>query len=629
MNRYPLWKYILILIALVFGALYTAPNFFGESPAVQVSSGKATVKVEADMAGRVEKALEQAGLKSKDVSYEFNGTQGSVRARFEDTDTQFKAKAALEKALNADPADPAYTLAFNLLPNTPKWMQSMHALPMFLGLDLRGGVHFLMQVDTKAVMNKRMQSLTSSVRSNLREKEVRHAGLNRDGDLIKVKFRDAEERTKAKNVLLSQMQDVDLLDTAGSDGADFGLQVSLKPKALKDVVTEGIKQNITALSKRVNELGVAEPIIQQQGADRIVVQLPGVQDVARAKSIINRLATLEVRLLDESVIGAVDANTAVPYGSEKFVSNRGEYLILTKDPVITGDDITNATSTFDQHQQPAVSVDLNGDGGKRMGNATGTRIGKRMAIVLFEKGKGEVLIAPTINDELRNRFIITGMGTSSAAGDLALLLRAGSLAAPMEIIEERTIGPQLGVENIKQGRNSTLYGFIAISVFMIAYYLMFGFFSVLALSFNVLLLVAILSLMQATLTLPGIAAIALALGMAIDANVLINERIREELRAGKTPQKAIEEGFGHAWATILDSNVTTLIVGLALLVFGSGAIRGFAVVHCLGILTSIFSSVFVSRGVVNLWYGRKKKLAAISIGTIWKPEEKSAEKLAK
>ncbi|BBB59220.1 protein translocase subunit SecD [Undibacterium sp. KW1] len=625
MNRYPLWKYILILIALLFGALYTAPNFFGESPAVQVSSGKATVKVESDMAGRVEKALEQAGLKSKDISYEYNGVQGTVRARFEDTDTQFKAKAALEKALNADPADPTYTLAFNLLANTPKWLQNLHALPMFLGLDLRGGVHFLMQVDTKAVMNKRMQSLVSSVRSNLREKEVRHAGLNREGDLIKVKFRDAEERTKAKNVLLSQMTDVDLLDTAGSDGADFGLQVSLKPKALKDVVSEGIKQNITALSKRVNELGVAEPIIQQQGADRIVVQLPGVQDVARAKDIINRLATLEVRLLDESVIGSVDANTAVPYGSEKFISNRGEYLILTKDPVITGDDITNATSTFDQHQQPAVSVDLNGDGGKRMGNATSSRIGKRMAIVLFEKGKGEVLIAPTINDELRNRFIITGMGTSSAAGDLALLLRAGSLAAPMEIIEERTIGPQLGVENIKQGRNSTLYGFIAISVFMIAYYLMFGFFSVLALSFNVLLLVAILSLMQATLTLPGIAAIALALGMAIDANVLINERIREELRAGKTPQKAIEEGFDHAWATILDSNVTTLIVGLALLVFGSGAIRGFAVVHCLGILTSIFSSVFVSRGVVNFWYGRKKKLASISIGTIWKPTDNAGK----
>ena len=531
--------------------------------------------------------------------------------------------------MNADATDPVYTTAFNLLPNTPKWLQSLHALPMYLGLDLRGGVHFLMQVDTKAVMNKRLQGLLSSVRSNLREKEARHAGISRDGDVIKVKFRDAEERSAAKAVLVSQMNEVDVLEVAGSDGSELGLQITLKPKALKEVISEGIKQNITALSKRVNELGVAEPIIQQQGADRIVVQLPGVQDVARAKGIINRLATLEVRLLDENVIGSIDATTAVPFGSEKFISNRGEYLILTKEPVITGDDIVSATASFDQHGQPAVSVGLNGAGGKRMGNATSTRIGKRMAIVLFEKGKGEVLIAPNINDELRNSFIITGMGSTSAASDLALLLRAGSLAAPMEIIEERTIGPQLGVENIEKGRNSTIYGFAAIAVFMMAYYLLFGFFSVLALSFNVLLLVAILSLMQATLTLPGVAAIALALGMAIDANVLINERIREELRAGKTPQKAIEEGFDHAWATILDSNVTTLIVGLALLVFGSGAIRGFAVVHCLGIATSIFSSVFVSRGVVNFWYGRKKKLASISIGTIWKPEDKTAEKLAK
>ena len=367
-------------------------------------------------------------------------------------------------------------------------------------------------------------------------------------------------------------------------------------------------------------MGVAEPIIQQQGPDRIVVQLPGVQDVARAKEIIGRTATLEVRLLDDSVIGPVDTNTPVPFGSELFKSNRGEWLILSKDPVATGDYITGASASFDERQQPAVSVDMNGDGGRKMREATRNRIGKRMAIVLFEKGKGEVLIAPTINAELGSRFIITGMGTASASADLALLLRAGSLAAPMEIIEERTIGPQLGVENIKQGRNSTLYGFAAISIFMIVYYMLFGAFSVLALSVNLLLLVATLSLLQATLTLPGIAAIALALGMAIDANVLINERIREELRGGKSPQKAIEEGFGHAWATILDSNVTTFIVGLALLIFGSGPIKGFAVVHCLGILTSIFSSVFVSRGVVNLWYGRQKKLTSLSIGQIWKPD---------
>ncbi|MFZ6768681.1 protein translocase subunit SecD [Undibacterium sp. Di26W] len=621
MNRYPLWKYLLILIALVLGALYTAPNFFGESPAVQISSAKATLKIDSSMMPAVEKALEKGGLKNKGLVYENNGVQGTIRVRFEDTDTQFKAKALLEKELNIDPTDQSYTLAFNLLSNTPNWLQSLNALPMYLGLDLRGGVHFLMQVDTKAVLNKRLQGLLSSTRVTLRDKDVRHAGISREGDQIKIRFRDAEAREKAKTVLVSRMNDVDLLDVASTDTSEFNLQVSLKAKALKDVVAEGIKQNITALSKRVNELGVAEPIIQQQGADRIVVQLPGVQDVARAKSIINRLATLEVRLLDDSVIGPVDANTAVPFGSEMFKSNRGENLILTKDPVITGDDITNATGSFDQHQQPAVSVDLNGDGGRKMAQATSTRIGKRMAIVLFEKGKGEVLIAPTINDELRNSFIITGMGSTAAAGDLALLLRAGSLAAPMEIIEERTIGPQLGVENIKQGRNSTLYGFAAIAIFMMAYYMMFGFFSVLALSVNLLLLVALLSRLQATLTLPGIAAIALALGMAIDANVLINERIREELRAGKTPQKAIEEGFDHAWATILDSNVTTLIVGLALLVFGSGAIRGFAVVHCLGIVTSIFSSVFVSRGVVNLWYGKQKKLSSISIGQIWKPKQ--------
>ncbi|MFZ4529019.1 MAG: protein translocase subunit SecD [Undibacterium curvum] len=624
MNRYPLWKYVLILIALLFGALYTAPNFFGESPAVQISSAKSTVKIDESMSKRVEQVLQQAALKDSGIFYDFNGMQGSVRARFADTDTQFKAKDALEKALNADHNDPTYTVAFNLLPNTPKWLQSIHALPMYLGLDLRGGVHFLMQVDTKAVMNKRIQGLQSTVKTSLRDKEIRYAGLSRDGDVISVKFRDADTRSKAKAVLADQMQDVSLQDVPES--TEFEVKIALKPEALKAVISEGVKQNITALSKRVNELGVAEPIIQQQGPDRIVVQLPGVQDVARAKEIIGRTATLEVRVLDESVLGAVDENTPTPFGAERFRSDRnGEWLMLVKDPVVTGDYITGATASFDQNQQPAVSVELNGDGGRKMRDATRSRVGKRMAIVLFEKGKGEVLIAPTIQSELGSRFNITGMGTPAASADLALLLRAGSLAAPMEIIEERTIGPQLGVENIKQGKNATLYGFAAISVFMIAYYMLFGFFSVLALSVNLLLLVAILSLMQATLTLPGIAAIALALGMAIDANVLINERIREELRAGRAPQKAIEEGFTHAWATILDSNVTTMIVGLALLIFGSGAIRGFAVVHCLGILTSIFSSVFVSRGVVNLWYGRKKKLSAISIGQIWKPSEDAAK----
>lgn len=619
MNRYPIWKYILILVALVFGVLYTAPNFFGESPAVQISSAKSTLKIDSSLVDRVESVLKAGNIKTGNVFFEISGTHGTVRARFDDPDTQFKAKALLEKELNADPNDPNYMVAFNLLSNTPQWLQGIHALPMYLGLDLRGGVHFLMQVDIKAVMNKRLQGMLSSARSLLRDKNVRHSGIARNGDAIDIRFADQATRAKAKEVLTSQMPDMLLTEVA--DGSYFKLVVTLKPEALKQTRDDGVKQNISTLSKRVNELGVAEPVIQQQGADRIVVQLPGVQDVSRAKDIIGRTATLEVRMADETVTRGMEETAAVPFGSELFKSGKGAPVVLYKEPIITGDYISNAAASFDQNQQPSVSIDLNGDGGRKMRQATRDKIGKLMAIVLFEKGKGEVLTVATIRDELGARFQITGMGTAEAASDLALLLRAGSLAAPMEIIEERTIGPQLGADNVSKGFNSTLYGFAAVSLFMIFYYMMFGLFSVLALSMNVLLLVAILSLMQATLTLPGMAAIALALGMAIDSNVLINERVREELRAGATPQAAISLGFEHAWATILDSNVTTLIVGLALLIFGSGAVRGFAVVHVLGILTSMFSAVFVSRGVVNLWYGRKKKLTSVSIGQIWKPGE--------
>ncbi len=617
MNRYPLWKYIVIVVALILGALYTAPNFFGESPAVQISSAKATVKIEPGMMDRVEQVLQQGGIKPENVQYDVAGTQGSIRARFVDPDTQFKAKALLEKALNTDPSDPTYIVAFNLLPNTPQWLQSIHALPMYLGLDLRGGVHFLMQVDTKAVLNKRLQGMQSSIRSLLRDKNVRHSGISRNGDAIEVHFRDADTLAKAKDVLASQMPDLALTEAA--DGAELKLVAAMKPQALSQTVENAVQQNITTLSKRVNELGVAEPVIQRQGADRIVVQLPGVQDVSRAKDIIGRTATLEVRMVDETVTRGTEETAAVPFGSELFKVGKGAPVVLYKDPVITGDYISSASASFDQNQQPAVSIDLNSEGGRKMREATRDKIGKLMAIVLFEKGKGEVLTVATIRDELGSRFQITGMGTPAAANDLALLLRAGSLAAPMEIIEERTIGPQLGADNIKKGFDSTLYGFAAIAVFMILYYMLFGFFSVLALGTNLLLLVAVLSGLQATLTLPGMAAIALALGMAIDSNVLINERIREELRAGNTPQAAIAAGFERAWATILDSNVTTLIVGIALYAFGSGPIRGFAVVHVLGILTSMFSAVFVSRGVVNLWYGRRKKLAGVSIGQIWKP----------
>jgi len=619
MNRYPLWKYILILIALLFGVLYTIPNLFGESPAVQVSSGKSTLKIDSSLAGRVSQVLQQGNLLTDSVTFENAGAQGTVRARFHDTDTQFKAKALLEQSLNTDPTDPVYVVAFNLVPNTPHWLQAIHAFPMYLGLDLRGGVHFLMQVDTKAVINKRLQGLQASARSELRDKDIRYSGINRNGDTIEISFRDQDTLDKARNILAPQLSEMLIQAAPAVAGSDPMLTASLKPEALKQIIDNGVTQNITTLSKRVNELGVSEPIIQRQGADRIVVQMPGVQDVSRAKDIIGRTATLEVRMVDESVTRGTETTAAVPFGSELFKVGKNAPVVLYKDPVLTGDYISSAAVSFDQNQQPAVSIDLNGDGGRKMRDATRGKVGKAMAIVLFEKGKGEVLTVATIQSELGSRFQITGMGSPEAAADLALLLRAGSLAAPMTIIEERTIGPQLGAENITKGFNSTMYGFAVIAVFMVIYYMLFGLFSVLALSVNLLLLIAVLSTLQATLTLPGIAAIALTLGIAIDANVLVNERIREELRNGNSPQAAISIGFDRAWATILDSNVTTLIAGLALLIFGSGAIRGFAVVHCLGILTSIFSAVFVSRGFANLWYGRKKKLTSLSIGQIWKP----------
>ncbi len=618
MNRYPLWKYLMIALVLTLGVIYTIPNFFGESPAVQISSAKATIKLTPQAVAMASDALNKAGVTAENIFYEDLGNNGTVRARFASTDLQFKAKTVLEQALNRDPADPSYLVAFNLLPNTPAWLQSLHAMPMYLGLDLRGGVHFLMQVDTRAVITKRMQGMQTGVRSMLVEKRVRFAGIAREGDAIDIRFRDPETREAARSALVSQMPDLALTDGADSEG--LKLRATLSPAALKRTVEEAVQQNISTLSKRVNELGVAEPVIQRQGADRIVVQLPGVQDVSRAKDIIGRTATLEVRMVDESVRRGTEDSAAVPLGSELFKVGKATPVILYKDPVITGDYIANAGASFDQNQQPSVSIDLNGDGGRKMREATRSKIGKLMAIVLFEKGKGEVLTVATIRDELGSRFQITGMESPAGATDLALLLRAGSLAAPMEIIEERTIGPQLGAENIAKGFNSTLYGFAAIAAFMVLYYLLFGAFSVLALAVNVMLLIAVLSLLQATLTLPGIAAIALTLGMAIDANVLINERVREELRQGNTPQAAIAAGFERAWATILDSNVTTLIAGLALLIFGSGPIRGFAVVHCLGIMTSMFSAVVVARALTNLWYGRRKKLSSVSIGQVWKPE---------
>jgi len=616
MNRYPLWKYLLLAFALVVGLLYTLPNFYGEAPAVQVSSGKATLKLDAAVVPRIESALNAAGVKADFVQFEAN----SAKARFADTDTQIRAKDAISRALNPDPNDPAYIVALNLLSRSPAWLTKLRALPMYLGLDLRGGVHFLMQVDMRAALAKKAESYAGDLRSLLRDRGIRHAGIARDGEVLTIRFRDRAILAQAQGLLADQMADLQWVE--GSDGSDSKLTGTLKPEAARRVQAQALQQNITTLHNRVNELGVAEPVIQQQGADRVVVQLPGVQDTAKAKDIIGRTANLEFRLADMSneARAALDGSGPVPFGRERFGVGRGAPVIVHREVVASGDMLTDAQPRPDQYNQPAVSVTLDSKGGRRMLEMTRSNVGNFMAAILFEKNKGEVLTVARIQGEFGNQFQITGMGTTEAANDLALLLRAGGLAAPMEIIEERTIGPSLGKDNIDKGFASVTYGFAAIAAFMCVYYLLFGVFSTLALAFNLLLLVAVLSMLQATLTLPGIAAIALTLGMAIDANVLINERVREELRGGAAPQAAIHAGYERAWATILDSNVTTLIAGLALLAFGSGPVRGFAVVHCLGILTSMFSAVLFSRGLVNLWYGRQKRLKSVSIGQVWRPE---------
>ncbi|MFN3297741.1 protein translocase subunit SecD [Caldimonas sp.] len=623
MNRYPLWKYAILVVAVIVGFVYTLPNFFGEAPAVQVSSGKATVRVDEGVAERVRQALAQAG-----VPVDFVQLDGhSVRARFADTDTQIRARDVIDRALNPDPADPSYVVALNLVSRSPQWLTSIHALPMYLGLDLRGGVHFLMQVDMEAALTRRAEAYAGDARTLLRDRNIRHAGINRQGQQIELRFRDAAAVQQARQVLSEQLADMDWTESA--DGAEFRLTGTLKPEAARRIQDQALKQNITTLHNRVNELGTSEPVIQQQGLDRVVVQLPGVQDTARAKDIIGRTATLEVRLVDDSAeaMAALAGNGPVPFGTERYVERGGAPLIVKRQVILTGENLTDAQAGFDEQQQPAVHLTLDAKGARIFRDVTRENVGRRMAILLFEKGKGEVVTAPVIRTEIGGgRVQISGRMTTQEANDVALLLRAGSLAAPMEIIEERTIGPALGAENIAKGFNSVLWGFVAIMVFMVAYYMLFGVFSSLALAVNLLLLIAVLSMLQATLTLPGIAAIALTLGMAIDANVLINERVREELRNGASPQAAIHAGYERAWATILDSNVTTLIAGVALLAFGSGPVRGFAVVHCLGILTSMFSAVLFSRGLVNLWYGRRKKLKSVSIGQVWVPGGETAPK---
>ena len=618
MNRYPVWKYVVIVIALLVGGLYTLPNFFGESPAVQVSAAKPSIKIDSSTLARVEAALKAGGLVAQVVTLDGN----SIKARFDTTDTQLRAKDAIQKALVPEPANAGYVVALNLLSRSPTWLSALRAVPMYLGLDLRGGVHFMLQVDMQAALTKKAESLTGDIRTSLREKSVRHSGISRNGQTIEVRFRDMAALTAARAVLQDQFPDLQATD--GPDGAEFKLTATIKPEAARRVQDQSLKQNITTLHNRINELGVAEPVIQQQGLDRIVVQLPGVQDTAKAKDILGRTATLEVRLVDESgeARAAESGAGAVPLGAERYLERSGQPVIVKKQVILTGENLTDAQPGFDnQTQEAVVNLTLDAKGSRIFRDVTRENVGKRMAILLFEKGKGEVVTAPVIRSEIGGgRVQISGRMTAMEATDTALLLRAGSLAAPMEIIEEMTIGPSLGAENIAKGFNSVTWGFVAVAVFMCLYYMLFGVISSVALGVNLLLLVAMLSMLQATLTLPGMAAMALVLGMAIDANVLINERVREELRNGASPQAAIHAGYDRAWATILDSNVTTLIAGLALLAFGSGPVRGFAVVHCLGILTSMFSGVFFSRGLVNLWYGRQKKLKSVSIGTVWRPD---------
>lgn len=609
MNRYPLWKYVVIAAALLIGLLYTLPNFYGEAPAVQVAPVRTTVKVDTALMQRVEAALAQAGVQSQGVALD----ERSVRVRLADTDTQLKAKDVLQQALG-----PGYTVALNLLSASPEWLTAIGALPMYLGLDLRGGVHFLLQVDMPKALEKAADRYQGDIRTLLRERKVRYAGLSRDQDVVTLRFRDAAEREEARKIIHETYPELELRE--GGSGEDLLLTLTLSKPARLKTQESALQQNLLTLRNRVNELGVAEPVIQQQGLDRIVVQLPGVQDTAKAKEILGRTASLEVRMVDEEAmqdparLQSVVAGGQPPFGAELYFERNGQPILVKKAVVLTGEYITDAQAGFDQNGQPAVHINLDGRGARIFKNVTRENVGKRMAILLIEKGRTEVVTAPVIREEIGGgRVQITGMDSTEEARDVALLLRAGALAAPMEIVEERTVGPSLGADNIRQGFNSTLYGFAAIALFMVVYYRLFGVIAIFALASNLFLLVALLSMLQATLTLPGIAGIALTLGMAIDANVIIAERIREEIRNGMSPQAAIAAGYDKAWDTILDANITTLIAGVALFWLGSGPVRGFAVTLCLGILTSMFSAVLVSRAAVNLTYGRARRLAKVSI----------------
>jgi preprotein translocase subunit SecD len=615
MNRYPTWKYILVAVVILIGLLYTIPNFYGESPAVQVSASKATIKADPALLKKVEETLKLADIKYNGLYLDATG----VKVRFDNTDEQLKAKDKLVANLGKD-----YSIALNLLSQTPNWLLAIGAKPMYLGLDLRGGVHFLLQVDMKAALDKAAESSVGDFRTSLRREKVNYFGISRNNQAVEVKFENAAELDKALKVLKKDYPD--LTYSSSASGKEQLLTASIGEATKKKIQEFALKQNLQTLHNRINELGVAEPIVQQQGFDRIVVQLPGVQDTARAKELLGRTATLEIRMVDEDKKDFETLDAAVkgkvPFGDELYMNRDGQPILVKKSVVLTGDRITDAGPGVDQRNgRSVVNVTLDGRGAGIFKNVTRDNVGKRMAILLIEKGSTEVITAPVINEEIGGGHVqISGMDNAQEATDVALLLRAGALAAPMEIIEERTVGPSMGADNIKRGVHSTLWGFAAIAVMMMIYYMIFGGVSVLALGVNLLLLVALLSMLQATLTLPGLAAIALALGMAIDANVLINERIREELRNGNTPQASISAGYSRAFDTILDSNVTTLIAGMALFMFGTGPIKGFAVVHVLGILTSMFSAILISRAIVNLIYGYRRKVTKLSIGQIYKAD---------
>ena len=627
MNQYSRWQNISILLIVLLSVIYAIPNFFGEAPAVQIMSLKSGEKIDPIVISQAENILNENNISTNGTIL----TDGYVKFKLENNEDQLTAKGLLEEKLG-----PNFIIALNLLPNSPNWLEAIGGQPMYLGLDLRGGVHFLMQVDLSNIEAKESTGKINEIRSTLRENKIRYDQIDVESGSIFVQFSDEKDLKKAK-ALLTQTDSsfefskrINLGNTGNAPKIKelekdnkFILTVASSAANKEEMTKFAIKQNLETLNNRINELGVAEPVIQQQGDNRIVVQLPGVQDTAKAKEIIGRTALLEMRLVDDeaspSIIDEAIAGK-VPLGRELYYDRNDNPLLLKKEVILTGENINNAGPGVDnQTGQSIVSLTLDGKGANVFKKVTRENIGKRIAILLIEKELTEIITAPVIKSEIGGgRVQITGMKNAQEATDVSLLLRAGSLAAPMEIIEERTVGPSMGKENIQRGIQSTLWGFIAVILLISFYYMLFGIFSSIALTINLILLIAVLSTLQATLTLPGLAAMALTVGMAIDSNVLINERIRDEIRNGNTPQASIHLGYQKAWGTILDSNITTLIAGLALFMFGTGPIKGFAVVHVLGILTSMFSAILISRALVNLYYGAKRKIDKLNIGEIYK-----------